>query len=56
MNRNLKRKLSTDTYKLAYDLGYEEYFYSDNYCFVEWPSKISQLLLDKTFMSRNDKM
>ncbi len=34
----------------AYDLGYEEYFYSDNYCFVEWPSKISQLLLDKTFV------
>ena len=22
-----------------YDLGYEEYFYSDAYCFVEWPEK-----------------
>jgi len=28
----------------AYDLGYEEYFYSGNYCFVEWPEKIMNLL------------
>lgn len=28
----------------AYDIGYEEYFYSDNYCLVEWPSKIEELL------------
>lgn len=28
----------------AFDLGYEEYFYSDNYCFVEWPEKIENLL------------
>jgi tRNA threonylcarbamoyladenosine biosynthesis protein TsaE len=28
----------------AFDLGYEEYFYSDNYCFVEWPEKIANLL------------
>ncbi len=28
----------------AYDLGYEEYFYSGNYCFVEWPEKIANLL------------
>jgi len=28
----------------AYDLGYEEYFYSGNYCFVEWPEKIENLL------------
>jgi len=28
----------------AYDLGYEEYFYSDNYCFIEWPEKIEKLL------------
>lgn len=30
----------------ALDLGYEEYFYSDNYCFVEWPEKIPNLLPD----------
>lgn len=28
----------------VYDMGYEEYFYSGNYCFLEWPEKISQLL------------
>lgn len=28
----------------AYDLGYEEYFFSGNYCFVEWPEKIMTLL------------
>jgi tRNA threonylcarbamoyladenosine biosynthesis protein TsaE len=27
-----------------YDLGYEEYFFSDNYCFVEWPELIEPLL------------
>lgn len=26
------------------DIGYEEYFYSGNYCFIEWPEKIEQLL------------
>jgi tRNA threonylcarbamoyladenosine biosynthesis protein TsaE len=28
----------------ALDMGYEEYFYSGNYCFIEWPEKISDLL------------
>ncbi len=28
----------------ALDLGYEDYFYSGNYCFVEWPEKIPDLL------------
>ncbi len=28
----------------AYDMGYEEYFYSDAYCFVEWPEKIEELM------------
>jgi tRNA threonylcarbamoyladenosine biosynthesis protein TsaE len=28
----------------VYDIGYEEYFYSDSYCFVEWPEMISGLL------------
>ena len=26
------------------DIGYEEYFFSGNYCFIEWPEKIGQLL------------
>lgn len=28
----------------AFDMGYEEYFYSDAYCFIEWPEKIADLL------------
>jgi tRNA threonylcarbamoyladenosine biosynthesis protein TsaE len=28
----------------ALDMGYEEYFYSNQYCFIEWPEKIPDLL------------
>ena len=28
----------------AYDMGYENYFYSKHYCFIEWPEKIANLL------------
>ncbi|MEN8137266.1 MAG: tRNA (adenosine(37)-N6)-threonylcarbamoyltransferase complex ATPase subunit type 1 TsaE [Bacteroidota bacterium] len=28
----------------ALDMGYEDYFYSNSYCFVEWPEKIPNLL------------
>lgn len=28
----------------ALDFGYEEYFYSGNKCFIEWPEKINELL------------
>jgi tRNA threonylcarbamoyladenosine biosynthesis protein TsaE len=31
-----------------FDLGYEEYFFSDNYCFVEWPELIEPLLPKNT--------
>jgi tRNA threonylcarbamoyladenosine biosynthesis protein TsaE len=27
-----------------FDLGYEEYFFSDKYCFIEWPELIEPLL------------
>jgi tRNA threonylcarbamoyladenosine biosynthesis protein TsaE len=30
----------------AYDIGTDEYFYSGNYCFVEWPEKIPSLIPD----------
>ncbi|MBR0503723.1 MAG: tRNA (adenosine(37)-N6)-threonylcarbamoyltransferase complex ATPase subunit type 1 TsaE [Paludibacteraceae bacterium] len=30
----------------AFDFGYEDYFYSGNLCFVEWPEKIINLLPD----------
>jgi len=32
----------------ALDLGYEDYFYSGNYCFIEWPEKIPNLLPNKS--------
>ena len=30
----------------AFDFGYEDYFFSDSYCFVEWPEKIESLIPD----------
>ena len=40
-----------DLYRLkkieeAYDIGYEEYFYSGYYCFTEWTEKIESILPD----------
>jgi len=32
----------------AFDIGYEDYFYTDSYCFIEWPDKISNLLPKET--------
>ena len=34
--------------KLAevYDMGYEDYFYSDSLCFLEWPELIEEILPD----------
>ena len=31
----------------AYDIGYEEYFYSGNYCFTEWTEKVEGLLPER---------
>lgn len=31
----------------AYDIGYEDYFYSGDYCLVEWPTKVEELLPEK---------
>lgn len=28
----------------VFDIGYEEFFYSGNICFIEWPEKIEELL------------
>ena len=27
-----------------YDFGYEDYFYSDSYCLIEWPEKAIELI------------
>jgi len=32
----------------AYDIGYEDYFYSGFYCLIEWPEKIESLLPENT--------
>ena len=42
-----------DCYRLkdireAMDFGAEEYLYSGNYCFIEWPEKIEALLPEDT--------
>ena len=38
----------------AYDMGYEEYFYSKAYCFVEWPEKIEGLLPEGAVVVKMD--
>jgi tRNA threonylcarbamoyladenosine biosynthesis protein TsaE len=38
----------------AFDIGYEYYFYSGSYCFIEWPELIEDLLPEgmvKVFIS-----
>ncbi len=36
----------------VYDLGYEDYFYSGNYCFIEWPERVEELLPDDAVVVR----
>ena len=31
----------------AYDLGYEEYFYGEGTCLIEWPERVAELLPDR---------
>ena len=47
--KNKSRIYHFDFYRIeeereAYDMGYEEYFFSDDYCFIEWPEKIPSLI------------
>lgn len=41
-----------DRLEEAYDLGYEEYFFSGDLCLIEWPEKIEPLLPDDTLRLR----
>lgn len=34
------------------NLGYEEYFYDDKYCWIEWPSKAPNLIPEKRLAIR----
>lgn len=50
-----------DCYRLkdireAMDFGAEEYLYSGNYCFIEWPEKIEALLPDDTVRVKIEPM
>ena len=49
MTNNDDKIYHLDCYRLkgeeeAYDIGYEEYLYSGNYVFIEWPERIENLL------------
>jgi tRNA threonylcarbamoyladenosine biosynthesis protein TsaE len=51
ISSNYEKVYHFDFYRLkdeqeAYDLGYEEYFFGDHYCFIEWPEKIPNLIED----------
>ncbi len=30
----------------VFDMGYEDYFFSDHYCLIEWPEKVADVLPD----------
>ena len=47
--KNENRIFHFDFYRIkdieeVYNLGYEDYFYSDHYCFIEWPELVEDLL------------
>ena len=35
-----------DDIEEVYNIGYEDYFYSNDYCFVEWPELVEELIPD----------
>ena len=46
-----------DLYRLKseseiYDIGYEDYVFSGNYCFIEWPEKMEHLLPENRIVVR----
>ena len=50
ISKNNQTVYHFDFYRLeneseAFDLGYESYFYSNHFCFIEWPSKIENFLI-----------
>lgn len=64
-NSNSGKIFHFDFYRIknleeAYNLGYEDYFFGDDYCFVEWPEKIEELMPEhftivKVSVDDNDK-
>lgn len=43
-----------DDYTELYDIGYEEYFYGDGVCVIEWPEKIKPLIPKENIFIRID--
>ena len=44
-----KKVFHFDMYRIknkeeVFDLGFEEYIYNDNYCFIEWPEIITEFI------------
>ena len=37
-----------ETVEEVYDIGFEEYLYSGDYCFMEWPEKVESILPEDT--------
>lgn len=49
---NGKKVFHFDFYRIksieeVYDMGYEDYFYSNQICLIEWPEKIEEILEDE---------
>ena len=49
----MKQVFHFDFYRLKntnelFDIGYEDYFYSNEYCLIEWPEKIEEFLPEGT--------
>jgi tRNA threonylcarbamoyladenosine biosynthesis protein TsaE len=47
---NGKKVFHFDFYRIksieeVYDMGYEDYFYSNQICLIEWPEKIEEILV-----------
>ncbi|AXG71209.1 tRNA threonylcarbamoyladenosine biosynthesis protein TsaE [Kordia sp. SMS9] len=40
----------------AYDIGIEDYLYSDAWCFIEWPERIENILPSEITKVRIDKI
>jgi tRNA threonylcarbamoyladenosine biosynthesis protein TsaE len=63
LTKDNKRIFHFDFYRIkneaeAFDIGTEEYFYSGNYCFVEWPEKILSFIpaaRAEVFLSSHDQ-
>lgn len=59
MGHNGQRICHFDFYRIqsleeAFEMGAEDYFYSGNYCFIEWPERIADLLPNQVFRLKID--